>query len=219
MQYPTAFAQLKPHFPGQEQLKCPRCESTNTKFCFYNNYSLTQPRHFCKSCRRYWTKGGTLRNIPVGGRSRKNAKRSSNSKVPASNSSSSEHNSSTQNPNQKAESIPTMGSDLTAVDNHQDRRMLDISGSFSSLLTTNGQFQNFPDHLNSSRSGVKFDENPNLDSEQNSGLIRNPVLEMQSSYNSSEGFLGCLQIGNSSCCGNGDGDDWPDLSIYTPGFR
>ncbi|XLR04049.1 hypothetical protein S83_070247, partial [Arachis hypogaea] len=34
------------------------------------------PRHFCKSCRRYWTDGGTLRDIPVGGESRKNAKRS-----------------------------------------------------------------------------------------------------------------------------------------------
>ncbi|CAN4100489.1 unnamed protein product [Withania somnifera] len=45
-------------------LKCPRCDSTHTKFCYYNNYSLSQPRYFCKSCRRYWTKGGTLRNIP-----------------------------------------------------------------------------------------------------------------------------------------------------------
>ncbi|CAK9141122.1 unnamed protein product, partial [Ilex paraguariensis] len=45
---------------------CPRCGSSNTKFCYYNNYSLTQPRYFCKSCRRYWTKGGSLRNVPVG---------------------------------------------------------------------------------------------------------------------------------------------------------
>ncbi|XP_031480489.2 dof zinc finger protein DOF1.2-like isoform X1 [Nymphaea colorata] len=51
---------------------CPRCESTNTKFCYYNNYSLTQPRYFCKTCRRYWTKGGSLRNVPVGGGCRKN---------------------------------------------------------------------------------------------------------------------------------------------------
>ncbi|RAZ36360.1 hypothetical protein DK853_48805, partial [Klebsiella oxytoca] len=21
----------------------------NTKFCYYNNYNLTQPRHFCKT--------------------------------------------------------------------------------------------------------------------------------------------------------------------------
>ncbi|XP_040998914.1 dof zinc finger protein DOF1.2-like [Juglans microcarpa x Juglans regia] len=46
---------------------CPRCASSNTKFCYYNNYSLSQPRYFCKGCRRYWTKGGSLRNIPVGG--------------------------------------------------------------------------------------------------------------------------------------------------------
>ncbi|KAM0011844.1 putative transcription factor C2C2-Dof family [Helianthus debilis subsp. tardiflorus] len=50
---------------------CPRCGSSNTKFCYYNNYSLTQPRYFCKGCRRYWTKGGSLRNIPVGGGCRK----------------------------------------------------------------------------------------------------------------------------------------------------
>ncbi|CAN1249464.1 Dof zinc finger protein DOF5.3 [Linum perenne] len=66
--------------PQPEQaLKCPRCDSTNTKFCYYNNYSLTQPRYFCKSCRRYWTKGGTLRNVPVGGGCRKSTKRSSSS--------------------------------------------------------------------------------------------------------------------------------------------
>ncbi|KAK6935581.1 Zinc finger, Dof-type [Dillenia turbinata] len=63
--------------PQKDQaLNCPRCNSTNTKFCYYNNYSLTQPRYFCKTCRRYWTEGGSLRNIPVGGGSRKN-KRSS----------------------------------------------------------------------------------------------------------------------------------------------
>ncbi|XP_062161800.1 dof zinc finger protein DOF2.1-like [Alnus glutinosa] len=61
--------------------KCPRCESLNTKFCYYNNYSLTQPRYFCKTCRRYWTQGGTLRNVPVGGgcRKGKRAKTSSSS--------------------------------------------------------------------------------------------------------------------------------------------
>ncbi|CAI9780248.1 unnamed protein product [Fraxinus pennsylvanica] len=50
---------------------CPRCGSSNTKFCYYNNYSLTQPRYLCKGCRRYWTKGGSLRNVPVGGGCRK----------------------------------------------------------------------------------------------------------------------------------------------------
>ncbi|CAI9781498.1 unnamed protein product [Fraxinus pennsylvanica] len=58
-------------------LNCPRCHSTNTKFCYYNNHSLTQPRYFCKTCRRYWTEGGTLRNVPVGGGSRKSRKSTS----------------------------------------------------------------------------------------------------------------------------------------------
>ncbi|CAN8251833.1 unnamed protein product [Cochlearia groenlandica] len=65
--------------PHDHPQKCPRCESTHTKFCYYNNYSLSQPRYFCKTCRRYWTQGGTLRNIPVGGGCRKNKKPSSSS--------------------------------------------------------------------------------------------------------------------------------------------
>ncbi|GMI64634.1 hypothetical protein like AT3G52440 [Hibiscus trionum] len=61
---------------------CPRCGSSNTKFCYYNNYSLTQPRYFCKGCRRYWTKGGSLRNVPVGGGCRKNRRGKSLRLVP-----------------------------------------------------------------------------------------------------------------------------------------
>ncbi|GFP80606.1 dof zinc finger protein dof5.8, partial [Phtheirospermum japonicum] len=38
-------------------------------------HQVSQPRHFCKSCRRYWTHGGTLRDIPIDGGSRRNAKR------------------------------------------------------------------------------------------------------------------------------------------------
>ncbi|KAL6596565.1 hypothetical protein ACP70R_047208 [Stipagrostis hirtigluma subsp. patula] len=58
--------------PGASgEVRCPRCESANTKFCYYNNYNLAQPRHFCRACRRYWTKGGLLRNVPVGGGCRK----------------------------------------------------------------------------------------------------------------------------------------------------
>ncbi|CBI15214.3 unnamed protein product, partial [Vitis vinifera] len=53
-------------------LPCPRCNSMDTKFCYYNNYNINQPRHFCKSCQRYWTAGGTMRNVPVGAGRRKN---------------------------------------------------------------------------------------------------------------------------------------------------
>ncbi|KAL9261846.1 Dof zinc finger protein DOF5.3-like protein [Drosera capensis] len=72
----AASQQEKKPRPPDETLNCPRCDSTNTKFCYYNNYSLSQPRYFCKSCRRYWTKSGTLRNVPAGGGCRNN-KRSS----------------------------------------------------------------------------------------------------------------------------------------------
>ncbi|XP_058083289.1 cyclic dof factor 2-like [Magnolia sinica] len=53
-------------------LPCPRCNSLDTKFCYYNNYNVNQPRHFCKNCQRYWTAGGTMRNVPVGAGRRKN---------------------------------------------------------------------------------------------------------------------------------------------------
>ena len=47
-------------------LRCPRCDSTSTKFSYFNNYSLAQPRYFCRNCHRYWTRGSALRDIPVG---------------------------------------------------------------------------------------------------------------------------------------------------------
>ncbi|KAK4777469.1 hypothetical protein SAY87_017656 [Trapa incisa] len=53
-------------------LPCPRCNSFQTKFCYFNNYNVNQPRHFCKNCQRYWTAGGAMRNVPVGAGRRKN---------------------------------------------------------------------------------------------------------------------------------------------------
>lgn len=29
-------------------VNCPRCGSDDTKFCYYNNYNIKQPRYFCK---------------------------------------------------------------------------------------------------------------------------------------------------------------------------
>ncbi|KAF6135705.1 hypothetical protein GIB67_028276 [Kingdonia uniflora] len=70
--------------PSQQQpLQCPRCESIDTKFGYYNNKSASQPRYFCKSCRRHWTQGGTPRYVPIGGGSRKR-KRSSTKNNPSS---------------------------------------------------------------------------------------------------------------------------------------
>ncbi|XP_062192877.1 dof zinc finger protein MNB1A-like [Phragmites australis] len=72
---PSAAAASQP--AAGEGYPCPRCESRDTKFCYYNNYNTSQPRHFCKGCRRYWTKGGTLRSVPVGGGKRKKPSSSS----------------------------------------------------------------------------------------------------------------------------------------------
>ncbi|XP_039062626.1 dof zinc finger protein DOF3.7-like isoform X2 [Hibiscus syriacus] len=124
-----------------EQLNCPRCNSTNTKFCYYNNYSLTQPRYFCKTCRRYWTEGGSLRNVPVGGGSRKNKRSttistssssSTSAKVPDLNPTSFPHFLSSQNPKAAAYkgqdlnlTFPAMeethhGSGLSHYNDHQN---------------------------------------------------------------------------------------------------
>ncbi|TQD81390.1 hypothetical protein C1H46_033108 [Malus baccata] len=53
---PLVERRLRPQH-GQA-LKCPRCDSTHTKFCYYNNYSLSQPRYFCKTCRSTGPKAG-----------------------------------------------------------------------------------------------------------------------------------------------------------------
>ena len=40
----------KPRLPRPEGcVACPRCASEETKFCYYNNYNVKQPRYFCKA--------------------------------------------------------------------------------------------------------------------------------------------------------------------------
>ena len=34
--------------PAEGIAPCPRCSSEDTKFCYYNNYNIKQPRYFCK---------------------------------------------------------------------------------------------------------------------------------------------------------------------------
>lgn len=62
------------HGPPLPQRQCPRCHSNDTKFCYFNNYSVEQPRYYCRACERHWTHGGIQRNIPSGGKSRKEKK-------------------------------------------------------------------------------------------------------------------------------------------------
>jgi hypothetical protein len=69
---PELDAKGRPKLPRPAgTLPCPRCASANTKFCYYNNYNEAQPRYYCRACQRYWTKGGTLREVPVGAGRRK----------------------------------------------------------------------------------------------------------------------------------------------------
>ncbi|KAI7753421.1 hypothetical protein M8C21_022808 [Ambrosia artemisiifolia] len=130
-------------------VNCPRCDSTNTKFCYYNNYSFSQPRYFCKSCRRYWTEGGTLRNIPVGGGSRKN-KRSSSSSSSSSTTSSSSYSSKLPDL-----VIPTLS---TAVRSQNPRIYHDQDLNLGFISSTNN-FKNVSE----------FFQVPNFDATRNSG--------------------------------------------------
>ncbi|XP_073274004.1 dof zinc finger protein DOF3.4-like [Primulina huaijiensis] len=141
---PTRAGHVGAPPPEPEHLPCPRCDSINTKFCYYNNYNFSQPRHFCKSCRRYWTHGGTLRDIPVGGGSRKNAKRSRTSAVSATTTSSGAISSS----HHEFRHLPTVGSQFLvpltadhggAVPFTGDPKAgLNMCGSYTSLLNTQG---------------------------------------------------------------------------------
>lgn len=41
---------------------CPRCNSMDTKFSYYNNHNKHQPRYYCRGCQRHWTLGGHVRH-------------------------------------------------------------------------------------------------------------------------------------------------------------
>ncbi|OAY36536.1 dof zinc finger protein DOF3.1 [Manihot esculenta] len=232
----TAFQPMRPNWPEQEQLKCPRCDSTKTKFCYYNNYNLSQPRHFCKNCRRYWTKGGTLRNIPVGGGSRKNTKRSSNQKransdpnpnpntntdparlncrVPES-SSLTTTTQATSSSQILANGISDLGdpTHIYGFEADQEGKIQDMSCSFSSLLAPNVQFGSIYEGMNPNGSGLKMVQMGGFGDDLNAGSGEAPGFDEQGSDINNEGEVGSYL--QSSDWGNSNG--WPDLAIYTPG--
>ncbi|EYU21394.1 hypothetical protein ABFS82_09G115800 [Erythranthe guttata] len=239
MQDPSLYSQInaqahqpQPQFPEQEHLKCPRCDSANTKFCYYNNYNLSQPRHFCKSCKRYWTKGGALRNIPVGGGSRKNAKRSSSSSATPSSSAAANKRPATSAPETSSNDqnkdhgesnteavLPPKGENFVG----QFGNFLEASGSFSSLLgSSGGQFGNFLEGLGPNGSGLQMNDHFG---DQGSGQNMDPhVLDSGGGdHNADDGFLnihggdGGGDGGGGETGWSGGSNGWPDLAIYTPG--
>ncbi|KAI3680727.1 hypothetical protein L6452_35502 [Arctium lappa] len=138
--------QLQHHQPQQQQqqhqqheaLKCPRCDSSNTKFCYYNNYSLSQPRHFCKACKRYWTRGGTLRNVPVGGGCRKNkrVKRPSTTTTPPLDHHTNPNPNPNPNPNLDHRPLPSSTTSNSNTNHH-------LNPLFYGLLPQNPNFPRF----------------------------------------------------------------------------
>ncbi|KAE8703788.1 Dof zinc finger protein DOF3.4 [Hibiscus syriacus] len=204
--------------PEQEQLPCPRCDSTNTKFCYYNNYNFSQPRHFCKSCRRYWTHGGTLRDIPVGGGTRKNAKRSRTaaSHVPAATAS---HN------NFPLPATPVLlpisgNQGSFGIGGESKCNGSGGDGSFTSLLNTPG-----PGFL--ALGGFGFGIAPALD-DVGFGLGRGmwglsgmgdvaAVVGGGAAAGTGMGTTWQYEGGESGFVGGGDCFSWPDLAISTPG--
>ncbi|URD95299.1 Zinc finger protein [Musa troglodytarum] len=203
MQDSTASAAVQaagPRFPEQEQnLRCPRCESTNTKFCYYNNYNLSQPRHFCKNCRRYWTKGGALRNIPIGGSTRKNSKRFN-----ASSSSSAGCSIKRSNPPTPLPHLPDLPKpepfSVLYPPLDPDRHLLDMTGSFSSLLSSDAHLESFLGSIHPAGGGCAT--SLGTESQSPTGDMSTPPVENVERLET-----------DSECWSAG----WTDLAIYNPG--
>ncbi|KGN47291.1 dof zinc finger protein DOF5.3 [Cucumis sativus] len=228
----------KPMRPQPEQaLRCPRCDSTNTKFCYYNNYSLSQPRYFCKSCRRYWTKGGTLRNVPVGGGCRKN-------KRPSPSTSSSSSPSSKRTHDQAANSgrlmltdahLPSLAFESTDLSLAFAKLQHQSNGQMGLFDTTHNSFQNLYSGFGTGSSGeVENGGFPHFEHYNSSGVAstatatamkqemacngdqNNMVLlgfPWQFNNNGDGNYMGDLDAGRESWNfnGNGIGSSWHGL--------
>ncbi|XP_052107657.1 dof zinc finger protein DOF3.1 isoform X1 [Arachis duranensis] len=203
-----------------------------------NQPHLNTSRVACFTCpqiqsleRRYWTKGGALRNIPVGGGSRKNTKKSStnnnSSKRPTSSSapssSSVSPSPSVSTPAQAASSAPE--SDSAQAYAAQPTVADQGPGlSFSSLLATS-HLGSLLEGLNSNGSslkmvqmnefGVNVNSTGSVEPPVSSNSSRNPGLDVQSNGNNAESFLS-MHNGDSSCWNNGS-NGWSNLAIFTPG--
>lgn len=186
--------------PQKEQaFSCPRCNSTNTKFCYYNNYSLTQPRYFCKTCRRYWTEGGSLRNVPVGGGSRKNKRSSSSSLSGPSSSANSTTSTSLLTTSAFHSSIENPNSKKLAV--QQNPKFHDLNLGFPNLVGDYGdrlhQFQSMNMNMNMNMNmsmGMNMggiSNNPSSSSSTNADVNANAALSVSAMevLRSSSGIL------------------------------
>ncbi|XP_019454668.1 PREDICTED: dof zinc finger protein DOF3.6-like isoform X2 [Lupinus angustifolius] len=177
----------KIHQPDAES-KCPRCDSTNTKFCYYNNYSLSQPRHFCKTCRRYWTRGGALRNVPVGGGFRRNKRNKGN-------------NNRSKSPMKSAVSISaSANSNSSSVCTNSTDMMSHFPNHFPFLPTLH--HNSYSDYISES-TGLHFGTSLDARNGNNAGAGAGAGAGSDAEF----------QIGTSSCGGNGNGNNSGDSSF------
>nr|AFK34059.1 unknown [Medicago truncatula] len=209
--------QIRPGAPApeQENLPCPRCDSTNTKFCYYNNYNYSQPRHFCKACRRYWTHGGTLRDIPVGGGTRKNAKRSRTNHVAVTSSSAVTSAAPEYHHYQTISAVQGGSFPFSGGVDGDGKQNMSVCGSFTSLLNNNNNNNQSSGFLALGGFGLGLEE-------MGFGIGRTgwafpgmmdgvPVV--------SPGVVGNtwqLEGGEGGFVGAGDCFSWPGLAISTP---
>ncbi|GAB4834620.1 hypothetical protein Ancab_032883 [Ancistrocladus abbreviatus] len=200
---PSTSLERKVRPQKDQALNCPRCNSTNTKFCYYNNYSLTQPRYFCKTCRRYWTEGGSLRNIPVGGGSRKNKRSSSSSSMSSSTSisiSSSATSSLTNSSKIKLPDLVASNSShpaIAAVAHHHHNPKIhhhdgqDLNLGFSPNPEFRGlcEFIQLPNMENTTKSQIPANPTTNTTSSSPTGASNISALELLTGLTSSRGLM------------------------------
>ncbi|WVZ21219.1 hypothetical protein V8G54_008541 [Vigna mungo] len=196
---------LRQHHHHHQPLKCPRCDSLNTKFCYYNNYNLSQPRHFCKNCRRYWTKGGVLRNVPVGGGCRK-SKRSNKPKTTANNTNDSSSNNNN-NPSPSSQIAPATAS-TTPSTAEPERNSNSHSSSESSTLTVT-EAMSAPTSNTLSSNALFLD---NVRESKLFATANNPSLEGGGVFSEIGSFSGLIASNNESLgfgfgnCSNNNGN-------------
>ncbi|XP_059438444.1 dof zinc finger protein DOF1.4-like [Corylus avellana] len=169
-----------------EPLKCPRCDSANTKFCYYNNYNKSQPRHFCRACKRHWTKGGTLRNVPVGGGRKNKRIKKSTAAAPSATTSTSTSNTllAIQGQQQQRQSLPVSLGDQRCMSEILYQSLLHPPSSLPQKNLINSANNN-NNCLGSTLPHLPLDQTLQFPFSSSSSFNTNPLFSVSSSFPSS----------------------------------
>ncbi|KAJ0075344.1 hypothetical protein Patl1_33408 [Pistacia atlantica] len=220
MQDPTAFQAMKPHFPELEQLKSAPLLQELPPLLDQRWRPQKHPRSAVARARTPPRNARSLTPDP----SRVNPTRKFQEP-------SHSHPQSLLAATSSQEAGGSGGSDgdpgrIYGLPVDQDHKMLDISGSFSSLLASTGGLGSVLDGLNPNGSGLKMVPMGGFGESFNSGgsSVRTSGLDLQGnnvgggeSYMQTSGGGGGGGGGGDSSCWSSGGNGWPDLAIYTPG--